>query len=329
MLKMFSFHVYSILIKIFHYFSFHSMKICAACSQELPKEKFSKKQWQLKQRRRCKECIAENRVAKLGAQAPVDAPSSPPMSRANDEGVSDDDLFKEPQRDDCPICMLPLPLSGAEQQYQSCCGKTLCFGCICAVYDTGGPSGGLCPFCRTPAITSHEEFVERNKKRAEGGDAGATFQLGRLYSRGRRGLPQDYGKAIELWLRAGELGSASANQNIGACYYNGQGVERDMKKAKYYTELAAMGGNVKARHELGNFEKDEGNMNRAMKHWMISATVGCDESLKENQKGYINGQVTKDDFEKALRSHKEANDEVKSDQREMAAAIAASLSSYC
>ena len=62
---------------------------------------------------------------------------------------------------------------------------------------------------------------------------------------------------------------------------------------------------------------------------MISAAVGCDESLKEIQKGYVNGQVTKDDFEKALRSHKEASDEMKSDQREMAAAIAASLSSYC
>ena len=38
------------------------MKICAACSQELPKERFSKKQWQLKSQRRCKECIAENRA---------------------------------------------------------------------------------------------------------------------------------------------------------------------------------------------------------------------------------------------------------------------------
>eukprot|EP00579_Thalassiosira_antarctica_P003118 CAMPEP_0201905878 /NCGR_PEP_ID=MMETSP0902-20130614/56732_1 /ASSEMBLY_ACC=CAM_ASM_000551 /TAXON_ID=420261 /ORGANISM="Thalassiosira antarctica, Strain CCMP982" /LENGTH=512 /DNA_ID=CAMNT_0048440001 /DNA_START=63 /DNA_END=1601 /DNA_ORIENTATION=+ len=37
------------------------MKICAACCQELPQDKFSKKQWQFKQQRRCKECIDVNR----------------------------------------------------------------------------------------------------------------------------------------------------------------------------------------------------------------------------------------------------------------------------
>ena len=37
----------------------------------------------------------------------------------------------------------------------------------------------------------------------------------------------------------------------------------------------------------------------------------------------MSGDATKDDFEKALRAHKEANDEIKSDQREAAAAYAA------
>ena len=34
-------------------------------------------------------------------------------------------------------------------------------------------------------------------------------------------------------------------------YFNGEGVERDMKKAKYYDELAAMGWDVRSRHNLG------------------------------------------------------------------------------
>jgi hypothetical protein len=37
----------------------------------------------------------------------------------------------------------------------------------------------------------------------------------------------------------------------------------------------------------------------------------------------MNGHATKDDFEKALRAHKEANDEMKSDQRDAAAAFLA------
>ena len=44
------------------------------------------------------------------------------------------------------------------------------------------------------------------------------------------------------------------------------------------------------------------------------------DSLEEIRNGYMNGYVTKDDFEKALRAHKEAKDEMKSDQREEAAA---------
>ena len=52
------------------------MKICAACSQELPKDNFSNKQWQAKQqRRRCKECIAENREVATSTTAAETSPS--------------------------------------------------------------------------------------------------------------------------------------------------------------------------------------------------------------------------------------------------------------
>jgi TPR repeat protein len=101
---------------------------------------------------------------------------------------------------------------------------------------------------------------------------------------------------------------------------NGTGVERNEKKAKYYYELAAIRGNVPARYNLGISEEDAGNVNRAMKHWMISAAAGDDDSLKAIQQGYLAGHATKDDFEKALRAHKEAKDEMKSGQRDAAAA---------
>jgi len=42
--------------------------------------------------------------------------------------------------------------------------------------------------------------------------------------------------------------------------------------------------------------------------------------LEEVGNGYLIGLATKDDFEKALRAHKEAKDEMKSEQREAAAA---------
>jgi hypothetical protein len=66
------------------------MKLCSACSQTLPKEKFSKKQWQAKQQRRCKECIAD------GREVNVEASNEVPPSCADGEGASDEDLFKQP-----------------------------------------------------------------------------------------------------------------------------------------------------------------------------------------------------------------------------------------
>ena len=81
-----------------------------------------------------------------------------------------------------------------------------------------------------------------------------------------------------------------------------------------------MGGCVTSRHNLGIFEANAGNPDRAVKHFMMSAGAGYDESLKEIRQCFMRGEATKDDFEKALRAHKEAIDEMKSDQRETAAA---------
>ena len=156
----------------------------------------------------------------------------------------------------------------------------------------------------------------------------AISNLGYHYYDGRMGLPQNYRKAIKLWLRAGELGDALAYHNLANAYENGEGVERDTKKAKHYWELAAMGGEVEARYALGVNECNAGSMNRAMKHWMIAAGVGHDDSLTNIREGFLRGLVTKDDFEKALRAHKDAKDAMKSEQRD-AASTDKSFSRLC
>ena len=53
---------------------------------------------------------------------------------------------------------------------------------------------------------------------------------------------------------------------------------------------------------------------------MISAAAGDDDSLTAIRECYLVGDATKDDFEKALRAHNDAKDEMKSDQRDAAAA---------
>ena len=88
-----------------------------------------------------------------------------------------------------------------------------------------------------------------------------------------------------------------------------------MKKALYHYELAAMGGHEAARHNLGAMEGQKGNVERAYKHYMIAARSGYDDSLKNVGLGYKHGHVTKDEYANALRAFKDAQDEMKSEQR--------------
>ena len=233
--------------------------------------------------------------------------------------LHDEALFKQPpQKEDCPICFLRMPSFVSGRNYNSCCGKIICSGCIHAGAVVGDDK--LCPFCRTPAPTSYEDATERIKKRMDVDDAVAIHKLGCYYDEGMYGFSQDMDKALELWHRAGELGHSESFYNIGNAYFYGRAVERNEKKAIHYWELAAMGGDAKGRHNLGCDDSNAGNMNRALKHYMIALGCGSNESLKTIQRMYKNGHATKDDYAKALKAYQAYISEIKSDQRDAAAA---------
>ena len=236
-------------------------------------------------------------------------------------------LFKQPPpNEDCPICMLLLPSLHTGKRYKSCCGKDVCSGCIHAVEIRDGGLG-LCPFCRTPTPTS-EEIVEQFKKRVEMKDATGMYGLGCYYYDGEYGLQQDRVKALELWHQAAELGHATSYYSIGQAYYQGIGVERDVKKANHYYELAAMKGDTWSRHNLGNAEARTGHMDRALKHWMIAVVGGEKASLEYIKQLFMNGDATKDDYTQALRAYQAYLGEIKSVQRNEAAAADESYKYY-
>ena len=232
-------------------------------------------------------------------------------------------LFKQPPPlGDCPICFLRMPTLQTGGKYYLCCGKVICSGCIHApVYDNQGNQvdNKKCPFCRAPAAITEAEMLKRNKKRMKAGDPIAICRTGNWYVDGLYGFPQDYNKGLELYLRAGELGYSAAYNGIGSAYEMGIGVEVDMKKATYYYELEAMGGDEIARHNVGVSEANAGNLDRALKHWMIAVRSGCAKSLEIIKQFYGYGQVTKDDYKKALRLYQEYLGEIKSPQRDKAA----------
>jgi len=231
-------------------------------------------------------------------------------------------LFKQPPpKEDCPICFIRIPTLDTGHKYMSCCGKVICSGCGYApVYDNQGNevADQVCSFCRTPLPASYEESMERLTKRVEVGDAKAIYNLGYYYSKRHYGFPLDMDKALELFYQAGELGYAAAHCSIGYSYQYGHGVEVQNKKAMHYYELAAIGGGVQSRHNLGIMEKKTGNMERALRHFIIAAEGGFVKSLQNIKSLYSYGHATKEDYTKALRSYQTHMDEIKSKQRDAA-----------
>ena len=101
-------------------------------------------------------------------------------------------------------------------------------------------------------------------------------------------------------------------------YHEELGVEKDEGKKVHLLEAAAIDGHPYARYNLGCHEYSHGNIERAVKHWIISAAQGEDESIKSLLLEFREGHVNKEDLDAALRAHKAAVDATKSPQRDEA-----------
>jgi hypothetical protein len=244
----------------------------------------------------------------------------------------DEDLFKDPPaREECSICFLPAPIDESQWFYQPCCGKDICHGCIHQV--NVQTDDCLCPYCRAPVLVSSQtpEMIKRINKRMDVHDCGAFHLLGTIYSKGWYGMEKDMNKAADLWTQGAALGSCKSHFSLAEMYYEG-----DIDKAKHHLGIAAMGGDVKARAQLGRMELkivtdtalvEAGIINgvpmrRAIKHFTIAAKMGCEGSMDTITKGYssyFENYITKNEYEATLRAHQDAKESMKSAQREEAA----------
>ena len=111
---------------------------------------------------------------------------------------------------------------------------------------------------------------------------------------------------------------------VGECD-GGRGVDINMKKAREYYELAAMGGCAPARHILACFEGQAGNEQRAYKHIIIAAKSGHDSSVNKVKEGFVEGLITKDEYAQTLRDYQKRKDEMKSEMRDKASLHKATL----
>jgi len=175
-----------------------------------------------------------------------------------------------------------------------------------------------CPFCRQPFPANGKEIEVYKTRRTQVNDPVAILEAGkRCYHDG------DYERAFEYFTKVAELGEAEAEAHycLSFMYRDGKGVERDVTKRLYHLEEAAMGGHPKARHNLAVHEVSKERIERAVKHFIIAANNGHDDSIKALRELYGAGRVSRDDFASALRAYQAFADATKSPQREAAEAI--------
>ena len=232
--------------------------------------------------------------------------------------LRDNDLFTQPDEShlgDCPICCLPLPLDPNKTDTAPCCSKTICNGCNYAnakrEYEEGRDQ--RCVFCREPVAKSQEEANKRRLKRRKNDCPVAIAKLGV-----ERYIEGDYDGAFQYLSKAAELGYAEAHHYLSRQYYNGEGVEKDMKKQIFHLEEAAIGGHPGARCALGVTDASSGRFERAVKHFIIAANLGYHDSLEVLRRLHADGHATKEQYSAALRAYQAAVHETKSVEREEA-----------
>ena len=129
---------------------------------------------------------------------------------------------------------------------------------------------------------------------------------------------QNYISAFHHSIKAAQLGDMEANFQLASLYMDGNGVEKDQKKAMYHLEEAAIGGHPEARCNLGVSEIRSGRRERAAKHYIIAANLGDDVSIARLKEYFTMGVVSKENYAAALRAHQTAVDATKSPHRERA-----------
>eukprot|EP00986_Skeletonema_menzelii_P012321 scaffold6751_cov188-Skeletonema_menzelii.AAC.2 len=234
-------------------------------------------------------------------------------------------LFTQPEMShlgECPICCLPNPLDETKSGHLACCSQRICQGCSYAHQKREQQQGRYpkCPFCRAPMPKSDKEHKKNMKNRIKANNSYAMVEMGTmLFHKG------DYDGAFKHWTKAAELGDVLAHYELALLYRRGEGVEMNRKKEIYHTEQAAIGGHATARNNLAMYELHSGNMDRAVKHFIVSAKLGFDSlvypPLDYVKLGFAKGLVSKEEYAAALRGYQAAVDATKSQQRDEAYAF--------
>lgn len=111
--------------------------------------------------------------------------------------------------------------------------------------------------------------------------------LGWLQTQETENKKPNWVEAVKWFTLAAKLGSADAQCNLGICYHNGWGVQKDVNKAIELYTAAAEQGLAQAQNNLGSIyyagEEVQKNVDEAIKWWLKAAISGDKYGLSNLQ----------------------------------------------
>lgn len=149
-----------------------------------------------------------------------------------------------------------------------------------------------------------DKEIRELKKKADGGDVDAQFQLGCKYRDGSEKLKKDYVKAFQYFEKAANQGDLYAMGELAICYKTGLGGHRNQNLAFQYCEKATKSGDPVHLYNMGYFYEvgcgTECDRYSAFKWYLQAAEKGYVDAQYKVAKGYSYGEGTSSNLIKAL-----------------------------
>ena len=162
-------------------------------------------------------------------------------------------------------------------------------------------------FNRGVALMKNEEFADAVRAfriAAEKGNAKAQFLLGACYYNGK-GVERDVDEAVRWTRKAAEQGHVEAQCSLGCAYVDGNGANKDMAEAARWFRKAAKEGYAGAQLNLGRCyatgEGVEKDKEEAAKWTRKAAEQGLAEAQWAMAGCYAGGEGVEEDMDEAVR----------------------------
>ena len=173
---------------------------------------------------------------------------------------------------------------------------------ITAVFATGAAQDGI--GLVNDFLGNSAEAVKWYTLAADRGFADAQNNLGVCYENGN-GVAKSYAEAVKWYKLAAEQGDPDAQVNLGLCYENGNGVKQSYEEAVKWYQLAAEQGNAYGQGNLGLcYDIGMGvkqDYNKAVKWYRLAAEKGNANAQNNLGTCYRDGAGVEQSYEEAAK----------------------------